>query len=118
MWLARFRAELAITLGGRKRGRWLEDNQWAGWESDFRTVVDLMEGKAERVLEEAADWREAVGAWGVLVDLGMRRDDLPGVVKRIVDKIPVDSTILDDAIQSDLCSGAIIKVGTWLGACS
>ncbi len=77
-----------------------------------------MEGKAERVLEEAADWREAVGAWGVLVDLGMRRDDLPGVVKRIVDKIPVDSTILDDAIQSDLCSGAIIKVGTWLGACS
>lgn len=92
------------------RGQWLGDVQWAGWESDFRTVVDLMEGKAETLLEQAADWREAMGAWGLLVDVGIRRDDLPGVFKRIVDKIPVDSTILDDSIQSDLCSGSIVKV--------
>lgn len=70
----------------------------------------MMEGKPERILEEAADWREALGAWGVLVDVGMRRDDLPTVMKRIVDKIPVDSTILDDTIQSSLCTGNIVKV--------
>lgn len=109
-WLARFRAELASSVGGRGRGRSFEDSQWAGWESDFRAVVELMEGKAETILEEAGDWREAMGAWGVLVDVGTRRDDLPGVIKRIVNDIPVDSTILDDAIQSSLCSGNIVKV--------
>ena len=109
-WLARFRAEFAAFLGGRGSGRWLEDAKWAGWETDFRTVVELMEGKAERVMEEAADWREAMGAWGVLVDVGLRRDDLPGVMARIVDRIPVDSTVLDDEIQSSLCSGNIVKV--------
>ena len=109
-WLARCRAELSTSLDGRFRDRRTEDNQWAGWESDFRVVVELMEGKPERILEEAADWREALGAWGVLVDVGMRRDDLPTVMKRIVDKIPVDSTILDDTIQSSLCTGNIVKV--------
>lgn len=113
-WLARFRAELSALSGGRPRGRWIEDSQWAGWESDLRTVIDLMEGKAERILEEAADWREAAGAWGVLVDVGMRRDDLPGIMERILDKIPVDSTILDDSIQSSLCSSKIVQV-SWIG---
>ena len=110
MWLARFRAEFAAFLGGRGRGSWLDSAEWVGWESDFRTVVELMEGKVERVLEEAADWREAMGAWGVLVDVGLRRDDLPGVMARIVDRIPADSTVLDDEIQSSLCSGKIVKV--------
>jgi nuclear pore complex protein Nup85 len=50
---------------------------WAGWEEDFRAVIELMEGKRERVMEESADWREALGAWGILVDVGMRRDSLP-----------------------------------------
>jgi nuclear pore complex protein Nup85 len=43
-----------------------------------------MEGKAEAVLEQAADWREAVGAWGVLVDVELKRDDLPYVPVDIV----------------------------------
>ena len=38
--------------------------------------MELMEGRAERVLEEAGDWREALGAWGILVDVNLRRDDL------------------------------------------
>lgn len=40
-------------------------------------MVELMEGKAERVLEESSDWREALGAWGIMVDVGLKRDDLP-----------------------------------------
>jgi len=57
---------------------------WKRWEDGFRVVIDLMEGKAEAVLEQAADWREAVGAWGVLVDVQLKRDDLPYVPFTIV----------------------------------
>ncbi|OCF44154.1 nuclear pore complex protein Nup85 [Kwoniella heveanensis CBS 569] len=109
VWLAKFRAELANFTGGRPRGKWFEDPELASWESDFRTVVELMEGKPSRVLEEVADWREALGAWGVLVDVDMRRDHLPEVMSIIVDKIPVDSTLPEDVIQSALCSADIIK---------
>ena len=84
-WLSRFRAELATFLAGRPKGAWLDTGDpqdpptgdWDEAEEDLRVVIELMEGKAERVLEQAADWREAVGAWGILVDVGMRRDDLP-----------------------------------------
>lgn len=80
-WLGRFRAELGAATGGKSVGKWLEEGGGLAdaeeWERDLKTVVELMEGKKERVLDEAADWREAVGAWGILVDVGLRRDDLP-----------------------------------------
>ncbi|WVQ78536.1 hypothetical protein IAT38_000622 [Cryptococcus sp. DSM 104549] len=118
-WLASFRAEFAGWLAGRKRGSWLDDGSGAdevggkdglkAWENDFRSVVELMEGKPERVLEESADWREALGAWGVLVDVDMRRDHLPSTMALILDKIPVDTTLPDHVIHAALCSGDIIK---------
>lgn len=74
-WLAKFRSELATQLGGKGEGKWFE-GEWASWEGGFRCVVELMEGRTERVLEEAGDWREALGAWGILVDVDMRRDHL------------------------------------------
>lgn len=74
-WVTRLNAELA-TLG--KKGNWLgKGEDWSDWEDNFRIVVELMQGDEERVLEEANDWKEALGAWGVLVDVGLRRDDLP-----------------------------------------
>ncbi|KAL1411069.1 hypothetical protein Q8F55_002016 [Vanrija albida] len=128
-WLARFRAEFASFLGGRGRGHWLEDSsssyssEWATWEDDFRSVLELLEGKAERVFEESSDWREAIGAWGVLVNVGLRRDDIPGLVKRILRELPVDSTLLEDSIQSALTQGDIVKalmgcheLDVWLAA--
>lgn len=82
-WLGRFRAEVSSFLSGRPKGKWLEDSKdgrggdWKQYEEGFRVVIDLMEGKADAVLEQAADWREALGAWGVLVDVQFKRDDLP-----------------------------------------
>ncbi|TXT13662.1 hypothetical protein VHUM_01029 [Vanrija humicola] len=113
-WLARFRAEFASFLGGRGRGHWLDgaggpSSEWAGWEDDFRSVLELLEGKPERIFEESSDWREALGAWGVLVDVSLRRDDLPALVKRILKELPVDSTLLEDSIQSALTQGDIVK---------
>lgn len=74
-WQMALEADMATQPGGRK-GKWLSD-ELSEMEIEFKTVVELMEGKGERVLAEASDWREALGAWGLLVDVGMTRDDLP-----------------------------------------
>ncbi|WWD16071.1 hypothetical protein CI109_100496 [Kwoniella shandongensis] len=123
LWLAKFRAELTSFTGGKSRGSWFGEAKWASLEGDFRTVIELMEGKPNRVLEEAADWREALGAWGILVDVDMRRDHLPEIMSIILDKIPVDTTLLEDAVQSALCSADIVKalmgcydLDVWLAA--
>jgi nuclear pore complex protein Nup85 len=79
-WLVRFRSDVDTITGGRGRSNWLDTDggrEWSGWEENFKSLVELMEGKADRVLAEANDWREAIGAWGVLVDVWLRRDDLP-----------------------------------------
>lgn len=72
-WVARIKAELATT--GKKGERIGKD--WQAWEQNFQIVIDLMTGEENVVLDEANDWKEAVGAWGILVDVGLRRDDLP-----------------------------------------
>lgn len=115
LWLAQFRADLATFEGGRGRGHWFDDggagrSAWASWEDDFRSVTELLEGKTERLFAEVADWREALGAWGVLIDVSLRRDDLPRALARIVDELPIDSTVIEDSIHASLCSGDIIKV--------
>ncbi|WWC89869.1 uncharacterized protein L201_004797 [Kwoniella dendrophila CBS 6074] len=109
-WLAKFKVELINFIGNKQKGHWFsDDNTTNSIENDFKVIIELMEGKPQRILEEASDWREALGAWGILVDVDMRRDHLPEVMAVILDKIPVDSTIAEDAIQSALCSADIIK---------
>lgn len=59
-------------LGGRG-----QEEERAEWESGFRCLMELMEGREKRVLEVSEDWREALGAWGVWVNAGGRREGLP-----------------------------------------
>ncbi|WWC69332.1 uncharacterized protein I206_103270 [Kwoniella pini CBS 10737] len=109
-WLAKFRAEIVNFTGGKSKGKWFgDDDKYQSMESDIRTIIELMEGRPTRILEEASDWKEALGAWGILVDVDLRRDHLPEIMSMILDKIPVDSTIPEDSIQSALCSADIIK---------
>lgn len=112
-WIRQFRAEFETAIGGRSRGRWLDEggskSEYLSMEDEIRRVVELVQGNQERLLQEAGDWREAAGAWGVLVDVNLRRDDLPALMNRILDVIPADSTILEDSIQSSLCSGDIVR---------
>jgi hypothetical protein len=37
-------------------------------------------------------------------------DEPSNVMRKILAKVPVDPTLVDDAIQSSLCSGDIVKV--------
>lgn len=47
------------------------------WEAGFRCLFELLTGDEKRVLEASEDWREALGAWGVWVNAGGRREDIP-----------------------------------------
>ena len=94
-WLSRFQSELAAVTSGPAAKDWLGGGEdMKGTEEDLRAVVDLMEGKADRVLEQSTDWREALGAWGVLVKVDMGRDDLPYVPFRAPDCCQVDVALL------------------------
>ena len=84
-WLKNFRSELDTFLQGKNRGKWLDDGtpeaaEWNSYEKEFRITIELMEGNQTRVIEQCTGWREAIGAWGVLVDLSLRRDDVAYVV--------------------------------------
>lgn len=64
--------ELTAVAGGEDG-----EEERLDWENGFRGLLELMEGKEKRVLDESEDWREALGAWGVWVNAGGRREDLP-----------------------------------------
>lgn len=47
------------------------------YEAKFRCLLELAAGVKERVFEACEDWKEALGAWGTLVQPSLRRDDVP-----------------------------------------
>ena len=57
-WLSRFQSELAAETGGPATENWLGGGEeMERTEAELRVVVDLMEGKAEQVIEQASDCR-------------------------------------------------------------
>lgn len=96
-WRAGVRAQVTAFTRGRERdGDWLEleaDEEQGEDEQDtadlarsfetfFMHVVDLLLGDAQAVLRECEEWAGAVAVWGVLVEPGLKRDDLPYVFRR------------------------------------
>jgi nuclear pore complex protein Nup85 len=60
-------------LGGNEDA----EDQRLEYEAQFRCLLQLVAGERQRVFEACEDWREALGAWGTLVQPTMRRDDVP-----------------------------------------
>lgn len=58
-------------------------------EESVGSLIQLLIGQEERVLEESVDWKEALGAWGVWVRPNQRRDDLPSIIERITNVLPL-----------------------------
>jgi nuclear pore complex protein Nup85 len=40
-------------------------------------VADLLLGDTQAVIRESEEWAGAMAVWGVLVEPGLKRDDLP-----------------------------------------
>ncbi len=74
------------------------------YEVQYRCLLELMAGVRERVFEACSDWREALGAWGLLVQPTMKRDDVPDVVATILEQHPPDLTL-----PLELCTIALSK---------
>lgn len=49
-------------------------------EEGLKELMELLLGNEEVILERSEDWKEAVAAWGVWVNPGLRRDDLSYVI--------------------------------------
>lgn len=124
-WRAEFKAQVATHRRGRTNG-WLEFKRLPqqsdddmredakAWESFFDTIVDVVAGEENRVLDECEDWKTAVAAWGVLIEPRIKREDLQEVVERATERWPVDTTIVEEDIQRHLLAGEITKV-SYLG---
>lgn len=110
-WRAGVRAQItAFTRGKERQGDWLELEPDEGeeeqdvvdlarsFETFFMHVADLLVGDAQAVLRESEDWTGAVAVWGVLVDPGLKRDDLPCVFS-----LRLRRGIWADAVLADLC---------------
>lgn len=123
-WRANFKAEVSTHTKGKERtGGWLEYRDIPGqqisgdekreesraWEGFFIGLVDLLTGVEEKVEMECQDWRSLVCVWGVLVDPRIKREDLPYIVDRVQDQLPVDTTMVEEDIHLNLLSGEITK---------
>ncbi|KAH8929346.1 Nucleoporin, Nup85-like protein [Atractiella rhizophila] len=85
------------------------------WYPRFEELADLLLGKESAVLERASDWRDALGAIGVLVRKGMRRDDVPEVATMVVErKNGVEEGV--EGIEIDLLRGDVVKALTTCGS--
>ncbi|KAF8074701.1 nucleoporin Nup85-like protein [Lyophyllum atratum] len=83
------------------------------WWDRLSDIVGILEGRVEvikRVCSElGSDWKEVCAAWGVFVDIRLRRQDLPNVVSQVLDDMPPDPTSLEDMIHAALFAGEPAK---------
>ncbi|EPQ31250.1 uncharacterized protein PFL1_01435 [Pseudozyma flocculosa PF-1] len=79
------------------------------YEAQFRCLLELMAGVKDRVFEACEDWREALGAWGHLVQPTLKRDDVPGMVDALFEQFPIDGTLAAEAVQAHLVKGEVAR---------
>jgi nuclear pore complex protein Nup85 len=54
-----------------------DEEEYVHYMDNFRRLLDILAGDEAAVLDEAGEWRTALGAWGLYVRPGLRRDNLP-----------------------------------------
>ncbi|MCO5566109.1 hypothetical protein L7F22_019785 [Adiantum nelumboides] len=95
-------------------------------EAQFNCLLGLMIGQRDRVSEVCRNWRELLGAWGLLVQPGIKRDDIPEIIKIILDAFPIKSSgshLSEENLLISLAKGETVdackqaqKYDPWLAA--
>lgn len=133
-WRASLRLLTRPLTPGWARASWLTDGEDVEGEAQaveesVGALVELLAGGEARVLEESVDWKEALGAWGVWVRPGLKRDDLPSTVDHILAALPLAAADDDDeedeedgageeAVQTALLRGDCTTAATAANECS
>ncbi|KAK0554823.1 hypothetical protein OC846_001926 [Tilletia horrida] len=91
-------------------------------EVGFTILLETLAGGSDRILDGSDSWQEALAAWGLLVQPGMTREDVPYIVSTIFERCAVTDSTADE-VQAALARGepaqaAVLtrKVDPWLAA--
>ncbi|GAA5988849.1 hypothetical protein JCM10908_006197 [Rhodotorula pacifica] len=88
------------------------EDERQSFEQGFRTVLDILSGGEDVILDSSADWREALSAFALWsAPTSLRRADLPAIVERITsDAHPVDASLPSEVAQLALFKGDVAGV--------
>lgn len=74
-----------------------DEDEWPRWVDELLGVLEGDAGVVFALCSEAVEdgwgFREAVGVWGVWVDVGLKRTQLAKVVEKVVEEMPPDPTV-------------------------
>ncbi|KAI5124259.1 hypothetical protein M0805_005108 [Coniferiporia weirii] len=97
------------------------------WWDNVSDLVGILEGREDVLQRVCTDlgggWKEIICAYGVWVDVGLRRAELPDIVGRILPDLPPDPTDNEDSLHAELFQGRPMQALTiaystdvWLAA--
>lgn len=101
--------ELNASSEGSSKGAEEVEDERLELEAQFRCLLEVMAGVQERVFEACDDWREALGAWGILIQPALKRDDVPETMQIILKSFPIDTTLSYEAILASFAQGELTK---------
>ncbi|KAE8226798.1 hypothetical protein CF319_g643 [Tilletia indica] len=91
-------------------------------EVGFMILLGTMAGDSERILEASESWQEALGAWGLLVQPSLTREDVPVIVSTIFERCSVTADPADQVlaalVRGEPAQAALLtrNVDPWLAA--
>ncbi|OCB86404.1 hypothetical protein A7U60_g6522 [Sanghuangporus baumii] len=79
------------------------------WWENISDLLSILEGR-EDVLERlctdfGGNWKEMICIYGIWVDVGLRRSELPDIIDSILLDMPADPTDKEDALHLELVKG-------------
>ncbi|PAV19573.1 hypothetical protein PNOK_0450700 [Pyrrhoderma noxium] len=103
------------------------DDGFENWWDNVSDLLGILEGRSDILQRVCMDigggWKEYICAYGVWVDVSMRRSDLPDIVGKILAKFPADPTDKEDILHAELAMGrtnqalvAANELDPWLSA--
>lgn len=100
-------AESDPVLGGADN-----EDERQSFEQGFRTVLEILSGGENALVDLSSDWREALAAFGLWsAPTSLRRADLPAIVDRITsDAHPADASLPKEVTELCLFKGDVAGV--------
>lgn len=74
-----------------------DEDEWARWVDELLGVLEgdpsVVFALCSDAVEDGWGFREAIGVWGVWIDVSLKRTGLAKVVEKVVEEMPPDPTM-------------------------